>query len=121
MRGRRCLQQEKLDDEKNEKVKARIYTTLLYRHWTTWQTKRRSHLMAVAVSGGPARDLTPGTRDVPPFSLGGVDDYDISPDGGEVCYAMNADPVPAISTNSEIFVVSIEGGHRAKSPLPRRR
>ena len=52
----------------------------------------------------------PGTRDVPPFSLGGPDDYDISPDGTEVCYSMNADPVPATSTNADLYVVSIAGG-----------
>ena len=50
---------------------------------------RRSHLLVIPVAGGAAKDLTPGTRDVPPFSLGGPDDYAISPDGTEVCYAMN--------------------------------
>ena len=64
--------------------------------------------------GGAPRDLTPGTRDVPPFSLGGPDDYDISPDGQEVCYSMNADPVPAISTNSDVYAVSIAGGQPRK-------
>jgi dipeptidyl aminopeptidase/acylaminoacyl peptidase len=105
----------KLEAEKASKVKARIYEELLYRHWTQWQTKRRSHLMVVAVSGGAVRDLTQGeTHDVPPFSLGGPDDYDVSPDGKEVCYAMNADKVPAISTNTDLFVVAIEGGPSKK-------
>ena len=36
-----------LDEEKASKVKARIYTELLYRHWTGWQGKRRSHLMVM--------------------------------------------------------------------------
>src|ERR1019366_979633 len=36
-----------LDAEKNSKVKARIYTELLYRHWTAWQGKRRSHVLVV--------------------------------------------------------------------------
>ena len=63
---------------------------------------------------GAVRDLTPGTRDVPPFSLGGPDDYDISPDGKEVCYSMNADPVPATSTNSDLYVVAIAGGEPRK-------
>src|SRR5262249_22435674 len=92
------------------KVKARSYTTLLYRHWTNWQSKRRSHLMVVDLDGGPVKDLTPGNRDVPPFSLGGPDDYAISPDSLEVAFTMNADSVLATSTNTDIYVVSINGG-----------
>lgn len=103
-----------LEAEKDSKVKARTYTALLYRHWTTWQSKRRSHLMVVDVAGGPVKDLTPGDRDVPPFSLGGPDDYAISADSKEVCYAMNTDPVPAMSTNSDLFVVPITGGDSVK-------
>ena len=104
----------RLDADKNNKVKARSYTTLLYRHWTEWQTKRRSHLLLTDVAGGPVKDLTPGDRDVPPFSLGGPDDYAISADSKEVCYTMNADPVQATSTNSDLFVVPIAGGDSIK-------
>ena len=104
----------RMDAEKNSKVKARSYTTLLYRHWTEWQTKRRSHLMVVDLDGGPVKDLTPGDRDVPPFSLGGPDDYAISADSKEVCYSMNADPVSATSTNADLFVVPITGGESTK-------
>jgi dipeptidyl aminopeptidase/acylaminoacyl peptidase len=107
----------RLEAEKNNKVKARSYTTLLYRHWTEWQTKRRSHLLVVDMDGGPVKDLTPGDRDVPPFSLGGPDDYAISPDSKEVCYTMNADPALATSTNTDLFVVSIVGGESKKITL----
>jgi dipeptidyl aminopeptidase/acylaminoacyl peptidase len=103
-----------LDAEKANPVKARIYTELLYRHWTRWQTRRRSHLFVIGLDGAPPRDLTPGTVDIPPFSLGEPDDYDISPDGQEVCYSMNADPVPATSTNTDLYVVSIKGGDPVK-------
>ena len=103
-----------LDQASASKVKARIYTELLYRHWTAWSSARRSHLLVIPVEGGAAKDLTPGTRDVPPFSLGGPDDYDVSPDGQELCYSMNADPVPAISTNADLYVVPLGGGQARK-------
>ena len=73
--------------------------------------------MVVDADGGPVKDLTPGDRDVPPFSLGGPDDYAISPDSKEVCYTMNADPVLATSTNSDLFVVPISGGESKKITL----
>ena len=107
----------RLEAEKNNKVKARSYTTLLYRHWTEWQTKRRSHLMVVDTDGGLVKDLTPGDREVPPFSLGGPDDYAISADSKEVCYSMNADPVAATSTNADLYVVPITGGESVKITL----
>ena len=107
----------RIEEDKNNKVKARSYTTLLYRHWTEWQTKRRSHLMVVGAAGGAVKDLTPGDRDVPPFSLGGPDDYAISPDSREVCFVMNADPVPATSTNTDLYVVPIAGGDARKITL----
>ncbi len=100
----------RIQAEKNSKVKARSYTSLLYRHWTQWGTRRRSHLFVVSADGGAPKDLTPGAFDVPPFSLGGPDDYAIAPDGKEVCFVMNQDPQPAVSTNSDLFVVPITGG-----------
>ncbi|MEP6602025.1 MAG: S9 family peptidase, partial [Nitrospirota bacterium] len=105
---------ERLEAEKESKVKARTYTTLLYRHWTDWQGKRRSHLLTVSADGGAAKDLTPGghpgNSDVPPFSLGGADDYAISPDSTQLCYVMNSDPVPATSTNTDLYTVALTGG-----------
>jgi dipeptidyl aminopeptidase/acylaminoacyl peptidase len=57
--------------------------------------------------GLQARDLTPGDYDAPPFSLGGQDDYAFSPDGQEICFSSNHDPVEAISTNKDLFTVPV--------------
>ena len=98
------------DEERSQsKVKARIFTHLLYRHWTAFTGDKRSHLFLVPASGGTPRDLTPGDEhDVPPFSLGGPDGYAFSPDSKEIAFEENLDPVPAISTNSDIFTLRLD-------------
>ncbi len=100
----------RLEADKNGKVQARLITNLLYRHWTSWQGKTRSHLLSIALEDNKVVDLSPGDKVVPPFSLGGPDDYAISPDSREVCFSMNSDTVPAISTNNDLYVVPIGGG-----------
>src|SRR5438874_7335768 len=127
------------DDElKNSKVKAKIFTRLLYRHWNAYTEFKRSHLFVVSAEANadrnigvspvrtagfqPAdsptsgetpilqpRDLTPDDHDVPPFNLGGQDMYAISPDGQELAYTSNIDEIEATSTNNEIFIVPIAG------------
>lgn len=92
------------------KVKAQLFTHLFYRHWNAFTEFKRSHLFVVPVEGDVAKDLTPGDHDVPPFSLGGADDYAVSPDGKELAYTSNIDEVEATSTNNEIFVVPLTGG-----------
>src|SRR5258706_12178520 len=70
---------DRLDAEAKNKVKARVYTSLLYRHWTEWQSKRHQHLMGASTDGSGVKDLKPGPHDVPPFSSGGHDASDIPP------------------------------------------
>jgi dipeptidyl aminopeptidase/acylaminoacyl peptidase len=104
----------KLDESAQTKVKALIFTHLLYRHWNGYKESKRSHLMVIPAEGGAIRDLTPGDHDVPPFSLGGQDNYAFSPDGQEICYTANLDEEEATSTNNDLFTVPINGGPAKK-------
>jgi dipeptidyl aminopeptidase/acylaminoacyl peptidase len=103
--------QQKMDEVAKSKVKALVFTRLLYRHWNAFQAGKRSHIFVVNADGtGLPRDLTPGDYDAPPFTLGGQDMYSFSPDGQELCYTSNHDKVEAISTNNDLWVVPVSGG-----------
>jgi len=106
-----CNKERDEEKEKN-KVKAHVANHLLYRHWNHWQDDKRSHLFVVAADGnGTPRDLTPGANyDVPPDQRGGPEDINFSPDSKEICYTAVTDPMEAVSTNGDLFVVPVEGG-----------
>jgi len=97
---------------------ARTINRLLYRQWNHWLGDERNHLFLVSMKDGSLRDITPGDFDTPPVSLAGHHDFDVSPDGNNVCYVKNnpavnethgknVHPAPALSTNHDLFIVSI--------------
>jgi Tol biopolymer transport system component len=121
----------KVKETQNSKVKAQIFTHLLYRHWNAYKEGKRTHIFVVPISiyssvdgattvrtppnelapeGNTPRDLTPGDYDAPVFSLGGQDNYAFSPDGQEICYTSNHDKVEATSTNNDLWIVPVNGG-----------
>ena len=110
------LNKQKMDAHEKSKVKARIITKLLYRHWDSWVDDKRQHIFVMALEGGDPRDNTPGDRDAIPtsstFSAG--DDFSFSPDGGELAYT--ATPTPphseSWSTNHDIYIVNLNSGER---------
>ena len=109
---------EKVKEVERSKVKAQVFTHLLYRHWNVYKEGKRSHIFLIAVDAcaklpAPScqadvvRDFTPGDYDAPEFSLGGQDDYAFSPDGQEICYTSNHDNNPAASTNNDLWIAPV--------------
>jgi dipeptidyl aminopeptidase/acylaminoacyl peptidase len=99
------------DQEAASKMHARVFTSLLYRHWTQYEGKRRQHLLIQSADGtGKIRDLTPGDLNVPPFSLGGPEGYVFSSDSTQITYVANTDRDLSTSTNSDLFTVPAAGG-----------
>ena len=100
-----------VDAESASKMKARVFTSLLYRHWTQYQgAKRRRHTLVQSLDSGKLRDLTPGPLEVPPFSLGGSEPFAFSPDSVQITYVANTDADLSTSTNSDLFTVAAAGG-----------
>jgi len=100
----------KEEQASKSKVKAHLTERLLFRHWNEWRDVKRTHVFLVSSNGGTARDLTPGDFDSPPYAASTGVDYAFSPDSSELAYIRNPDKVEAVSTNSDIYLVSLKGG-----------
>jgi dipeptidyl aminopeptidase/acylaminoacyl peptidase len=98
------------EEAENSKVQAKVATRLLYRHWNEWRDRKRTHVFIVSSVGGVAKDMTKGDFDSPPYAASTNIDYAFSPDSNELAFLRNPDKVEAISTNSDIYVVSLSGG-----------
>ncbi len=99
----------KAEDDKAEtsKVKAKVTERLLFKHWNEWRDRKRTHVFVVSSKGGAATDLTPGDFDSPPYGASTGADYAFSPDSRELVFLRNPDKVEAISTNSDVYTVSL--------------
>jgi dipeptidyl aminopeptidase/acylaminoacyl peptidase len=108
------LNAKKLKELEAGKVKAQLFTHLLYRHWDHWVEGKRQHVFIQPLENGTPLDITPGDRDAVPSSstFAAGNEFDFSPDGTELAYT--ATPLPASSeawtTNHDIYIVSVKGG-----------
>jgi len=95
-------------------------TRLLFRHWDEWRENVRHHVFVAGLSGGDARDVTPGDFDSPPTQQ---EDAAITftPDSKEVVFVSNREGIDkeAWTTNNDVWSVSIDGGTAKKlTPNP---
>ena len=102
--GNGAKNQELADKLEKGPVQAHLADGLLYRHWTGWRDFQFSQLFTTTFDG-KVEALTAGPTDFPGYGLS----YDLSPDGKVVCVAANTDAVAARSTNSDLFLVSLDG------------
>jgi len=101
----------KLEAIQKGQATGRLYEKLFVRHWDTWSDGRRSHLFAVPIDGGEARDLMPGMdADTPSKPFGGPEEIAFTPDGkGLVFTAKDAGREEAWSTDFDLYYVPVDG------------
>lgn len=95
-------------EKAKSKVKAEIFTELMYKHWNEWRGPKYSHLFLHNIGKDNYIDLNQGLKfDVPPIALGSANDYSFSPDGKEIAFTMNESDFLATSTNNDIFTLNL--------------
>ena len=100
-KGNRGCNEERLQAEKDDPVKARVFRTLMYRHWDHWRDERIAHLHVTTLDGKTIRDL------MPEDSWGVTGGWDLSTDGGAAIFTTKNPKDEALHTNNDLHRVEV--------------
>ena len=97
--------------EKEKKAKAVVIDDVVYRYWDRWLTDgKRPVVYRIDAATGKHTNLLAGTKlHLPPYEPS-AEDYEVSPDGTELCVVADSSKDPGRDPNADLFVVGLGGG-----------
>jgi dipeptidyl aminopeptidase/acylaminoacyl peptidase len=107
--------------QKDSKVQAYVIDDALYRVWDHWIADgKRPVVFAVNVENGSHRNLFAGAKRTLPVSGGSASDYDVSPNGEEICFTSESAKELGMDSNLDLYVLPIgEKARELKSAEPK--
>jgi dipeptidyl aminopeptidase/acylaminoacyl peptidase len=104
---------------KESKVKAFVIDDAQYRYWDKWIADgKRPMIFAVRLADGKHTNLLAGTgRHLPPYEPS-ANDFDVSPDGKELCFVADSVKDIGTDTNLDLFTLSLEKKEEPKNVTP---
>src|SRR5258706_10996713 len=95
----------------DDPVKARVFTHLMIRHWDSWDTGKRNHILVWPIKGGEPIDILKGAdADAPTSPFGGTEEFSWSPDGRSIAFTAKMTRNEAWSTDSNVYLAAADGG-----------
>jgi dipeptidyl aminopeptidase/acylaminoacyl peptidase len=93
---------------KDDKVQAFIIDDALYRYWDHWIADGKLPVVfAVDVLTGTHKNLFAGLTLSLPVSAGAAADYDVSPDGKELCFAAESTKELGMDFNTDLYILPL--------------
>ena len=103
-------QKDRLEYQRNNPNRPRLYEKLPVRRYSRWDDSRVNRLYRARIADGRQTALVESARDIPTSTMGGERDFDISPDGKNVCFVMSLDSMPVLGVNNDLYTVGTAGG-----------
>lgn len=97
-------------EKKESKVQAYIIDDALFRVWDNWIADgKRPVVFAIDAATGKHRNLFAKTKLFLPLFAPSAKDYDVSPDGKEICFTAETTKELGLDFNSDLYTMSTDG------------